>query len=444
MKIHYSSFFSDYGSVLVLVILCAVMSFATLKEQPATSYAAAKDLASDLLSEKGKGANVMILVRGGSKGAGPEFARNLEMAISDVGLVVVKNVQGTPRDARKALLDQPQSQPLVALVTDQHMSVFCSDHLSDLSKGNPALAQAESYSPKKQTWPIFLKKDNLRNVLKQISVVAVIAIGMTLVIITGGIDLSVGSLIAFSAVVTALAIHHLGGANPTVSDLWLGSLAGIIACSIIGLCTGAFVTLFKVPAFIVTLGVMFIARGLAFLSLEKPNGLPIGNEESFKWLGSGAGLGLHNSAVLMLVLYLLAHIMMSRTSIGRYIYAVGGNPEAARLSGVPVQKVLVFVYVLCALLAGLGGVMTASLQMSGDPKAGGLVELQVIAAVVVGGTSLAGGKGKIFGTLIGALIIGVIKNGMNLAEIQGKEQDVIFGLVILVAVLVDQLKNRLN
>jgi ribose transport system permease protein len=189
---------------------------------------------------------------------------------------------------------------------------------------------------------------------------------------------------------------------------------------------------------------MFIARGLAFLFLPTPEGLAISNREEFKWLGSGADFGLHNSVVLMLLLYVLAHVMMSRTSIGRYVYAVGGNPEAARLSGVPVKRVLVFVYLLCGLLAGLGGVITASLEASGTPVAGELVELQVIAAVVVGGTSLAGGKGRIFGTLVGALIIGVIKNGMNLANIQGKEQDVIFGAVILVAVLVDQLKARLR
>ncbi|MBL63388.1 MAG: sugar-transporting ATPase [Opitutae bacterium] len=440
----YRKLLSDYGNVLVLLILCVVMSFATVKEQPATSPAAAEELASLVLSENGKGAQVMVLVRGGKKGAGPKFAKNLERSLEEVGLNVVANVQGSPRDSRIALRDHPKDQPLAAVVTDQHIAVFCAEQLPGLAKENPALAQSKRYSPTKHTWPVFLKIDNLRNVLKQIAVVAVIAIGMTLVIITGGIDLSVGSLIAFSAVITALSIDHLGGTDPTTSHLLLGSLAGVVACALIGMGTGGLVTVFKIPAFIVTLGVMFIARGLAFLCLEKPNGLPIGNEEAFKWLGSGADFGLHNSVVLMLILYVLAHIMMSRTSIGRYVYAVGGNPEAARLSGVPVKRVLVFVYLLCGLLAGLGGVMTASLQMSGDPKAGNLVELQVIAAVVVGGTSLAGGKGKIFGTLVGALIIGVIKNGMNLASIEGKKQDVIFGTVILIAVLVDQLKARLR
>jgi ribose transport system permease protein len=443
-KLDFRKLLSDYGNVLVLLILCAVMSVATLKEQPATSPSAAKELAAQVLSDSEKGAKVMVIVRGGSKGEGPKFAENLEKALEDVGLNVVANIQGKPREARIVLRDHPKDQPLAAVVTDQHRKVLCSELIPEFAEQNPALVHTKSYSPKKHTWPNFLKIKNLRNILKQISVVAIIAIGMTLVIITGGIDLSVGSLIAFSAVITALTIQALGGTDPTTSHLWLGSLAGILACALVGMGTGGLVTVFKIPAFIVTLGVMFIARGLAFLFLPTPEGLAISNREEFKWLGSGADFGLHNSVVLMLLLYVLAHVMMNRTSIGRYVYAVGGNPEAARLSGVPVKRVLVFVYLLCGLLAGLGGVITASLEASGTPVAGELVELQVIAAVVVGGTSLAGGKGRIFGTLVGALIIGVIKNGMNLANIQGKEQDVIFGAVILVAVLVDQLKARLR
>jgi len=186
---------------------------------------------------------------------------------------------------------------------------------------------------------------------------------------------------------------------------------------------------------------MFIAKGLAFIfSNSEP--IPVGNE-GFAWLGRGSDLfGLPNSVSLMILLFVLAHIVMSRTSIGRYVYAVGGNPEAARLSGVPVKWVLVFVYALCGLLAGLGGVMEASLHVTGDPKSGNLVELQVIAAVVVGGTSLAGGRGKIFGTLVGALIIGVIRNGMNLTGVEAHMQSVVYGVVILIAVMVDQLKGR--
>ena len=278
--------------------------------------------------------------------------------------------------------------------------------------------------------------------MKQISVVAIIAIGMTMVIITAGIDLSVGSLIAFSGVITALAIQSLGGDSPTTGHLWLGAMAGILACGLAGLFTGSLVTLFGIPAFIATLGIMFIAKGLAFIFSDSAP-VQVANE-TFGWLGRGRDFfGLPNSVILMLILFAIAHVVMTRTSIGRYIYAVGGNPEAARLSGVPVKWVLVFVYTLTGLLAGLGGVMEASLHITGDPKSGDLVELKVIAAVVVGGTSLAGGQGRILGTLIGAFIIAVINNGMNLTGVESHMQKVIYGAVILIAVLVDRLKIHL-
>jgi len=160
------------------------------------------------------------------------------------------------------------------------------------------------------------------------------------------------------------------------------------------------------------------------------------------WLARGADLGVPNAVVLVIVLYTGAHILMSRTTFGRYIYAVGGNAEAARLSGVPVRGVILGVYTACGALAGLGGVITASLFKSGDPKYGPLAELYVIAAVVVGGTSLSGGEGKVLGTLIGALIIGVIENGMNLTNVESYTQKIVLGAVILGAVLLDTLKNK--
>jgi ribose transport system permease protein len=331
------------------------------------------------------------------------------------------------------------------------MADFCNDNLPKLAEAHPSLAKAKVYQPQSYRWPNFLKKDNLLNIMKQISVVAIIAIGMTMIIITAGIDLSVGSLIAFSGVITALAIRSLGGDDPTLGHLWLGSLAGILVCGLVGLFTGGLVTLFGIPAFIATLGIMFSARGLAFIFADSEP-IAVGNE-AFGCLGrhqdflglvpvSGFRVGLPNSVILMLILFAIAHVLMTRTSIGRYIYAVGGNPEAARLSGVPVKWVLVFVYTLTGLLAGLGGVMEASLHVTGDPKAGNLVELQVIAAVVVGGTSLAGGQGKILGTLIGAFIIGVIRNGMNLTGVEAHMQSVVYGAVILIAVLIDRLKSQ--
>ena len=169
----------------------------------------------------------------------------------------------------------------------------------------------------------------------------------------------------------------------------------------------------------------------------------LSNSSSFDWLGRGdAFFGIPNAVVLMVILYVFAHFVMSRTTAGRYIYAVGGNPEAARLSGVPVKRILLWVYTVSGALAGLGGVVMASQFRSGDPKYGLMYELYVIAAVVVGGTSLAGGRGKVFGTLIGAFIIAVIQNGMNLTGVQSYTQKVVLGLVLLAAVLLDMLKKR--
>jgi len=439
-NIDYAKLFPDYGTLLVLLLLCIGFSAVTLEEQSPTTANAAQRLAKRMANELASGSNVIALTRQG--GDGESFAAALKENLAKAGLTVAQTVVGQPADARKALVKQGETENVLAgIAADKHMANFCNANLAKISETHPSLAKARVYQPQSYHWPNFLKKDNLLNIMKQISVVAIIAIGMTMIIITAGIDLSVGSLIAFSGVITALAIRGLGGGDPTLGHLWLGSLAGVLICGLVGLFTGGLVTLFGIPAFIATLGIMFSARGLAFIFAESE---PIVvQNETFGWLGRGRDiLGLPNSVILMLILFAIAHVLMTRTSIGRYIYAVGGNPEAARLSGVPVKWVLVFVYTLTGLLAGLGGVMEASLHVTGDPKAGNLVELQVIAAVVVGGTSLAGGQGKILGTLIGVIIIGVIRNGMNLTGVEAHMQSVVYGAVILIAVLVDRLKAK--
>jgi ribose transport system permease protein len=440
-KINYTKLLFDYGTLLVLALLCGWFSYVTIEEQSPTSAAAADRLAKRVGDSLPTNANVIVLARQG--GEGESFAQVLTEQLTKVGASVVSTTIGQPVDARKALTDFGNAgQNLAGIVADKHMANFATANLNQLAQAHPGLANTRIFQPESYRWPNFLKKENLLNVMKQISVVAIIAIGMTMVIITAGIDLSVGSLIAFSGVITALAIQALGGDSPTTGHLWLGALAGILVCSLAGLFTGGLVTLFGIPAFIATLGIMFIAKGLAFIFSDSAP-VPVANE-AFGWLGRGRDFfGLPNSVILMLILYAVAHVLMTRTSIGRYIYAVGGNPEAARLSGVPVKWVLVFVYTLTGLLAGLGGVMESSLHITGDPKSGDLVELKVIAAVVVGGTSLAGGQGRIMGTFIGAFIIAVINNGMNLTGVESHMQKVIYGAVILIAVLIDRLKIHL-
>ncbi len=256
-----------------------------------------------------------------------------------------------------------------------------------------------------------------------------------------GIDLSSGSLIALAAVTATWLIREVAGAEKASAFGTAASCAAAIgACALVGCFSGLMVTWFNIPAFIATLAMMLVASGLAFTIAEGQSIYQV--PDSFVRLGRGAGLGLPNPVLLMLLLYFAAHLLMTRTPLGRYIYAVGGNPEAARLSGVPVRRVLLFAYTLCGALAGLGGVVLASQLKSGSPTFGQMYELYVIAAVVVGGTSLSGGEGKVLGTLIGALIIAVIQNGMNLTQVENYTQKVVLGLVILGAVLVDRIKRR--
>ena len=200
------------------------------------------------------------------------------------------------------------------------------------------------------------------------------------------------------------------------------------------------ITAFRIPPFIVTLGMMMMASGLSF-RLSKGHSIPE-LPPAFFWLGRGQTLGIPHPILLMIVLYLVAHVVMSRMVFGRYVYAIGGNAEAARLSGVPVKRVLLAVYTISGILAGLGGIVLTSQLSAGDPKFGSMYELEVIAAVVVGGTSLMGGQGKIFGTLIGAFIIAVIKNGMNLTDVDPFNQKIVLGAVLMTAVLLDTLKRR--
>jgi len=219
----------------------------------------------------------------------------------------------------------------------------------------------------------------------------------------------------------------------------LGFVVGTLSCGVVGGAGGWIVAQFKVAPFITTLSIMMMARGLARMITGGFSIYLV--PDALTWLGQGKSLGVPNTVILLVVLYVAAHLFMSHTRLGRYIYAVGGNEEAARLSGVPVRFVIVFVYIVSALSAGLGGCIQASQIKTGTPNMGAMYELYVIAAVVVGGTSLAGGSGRILGTLIGAFIISVIQNGMNLLGMESATQEVVLGGVILGAVLLDKVRS---
>lgn len=275
----------------------------------------------------------------------------------------------------------------------------------------------------------FLTMDNLLNVTRQVSINAVISVGMTLVILTGGIDLSVGSILAFAGSITA---GLLSGGQSLIPAIIIGVVAG----AFIGMINGALITRAGIPPFIATLGTMTAARGF---TLVYTDGRPItGMEEAFRFLGGGYIAGIPVPVIIMAIIFLLAHIMLTRTKFGRYVYAIGGNEEAARLSGIGTKKVLLSVYTLAGLLAGFSGVIMASRLNSAQPTAGAGFELDAIAAVVLGGTSLSGGVGTVGGTLIGAMIIGVLDNGLNLLNVSSFYQQVAKGVVILLAVYVDK------
>lgn len=433
-----SRLLADYGMVLALFVLCAFFSVVTFSEQHLSGAAAAEQLAATVEKQFGRGAKVLIAVRDQPEDIA--FAEALRAKLTDSGANVLEVVKGEPRDARAALQRIADARAKLDAIAGTEATrgwlVF-----AELAKDFPALGTPVVLKPPGYRWPNFLKRENLLNITNQIAVIAIIAVGMTVVIIAGGIDLSVGSLIALAAVVACSLIRDVaGGANAGALGMIFSCLAAVVASGAVGAMTGAVITRFLVPPFVVTLGVMLMASGGAYLLAQGQSVYQV--PDSFIWLGRGANLfGVPNAVVLMLALYFAAHVMMSRTRLGRYVYAVGGNLEAARLSGVPVKRVQLFAYTLSGLLAGLGGIVMASQLKSGSPTYGQMYELYVIAAVVVGGTSLSGGEGKIFGTLIGAFIIAVIQNGMNLMNVESYTQKVVLGLVILAAVLLDKLKQ---
>lgn len=285
--------------------------------------------------------------------------------------------------------------------------------------------------------PYFFTPENILNVSLQVSITAIIAVGMTFVILTGGIDLSVGAIVALSGVITTSILKF---DLPFSEAMPLAILAGLVLGAFSGMVAGTFITRYSITPFIVTLAIMTIARGASYMYTD---GRPIwGLPDAFSVLGNGRILHVPVPTLIMLVLYVAAYVVLRHTRFGRYVYAVGGNSEAARLAGIDTRSVLVWVYVLCGMGAALSGMILASRMNSGQPNAGLMYELDVIAAVVVGGTSLLGGRGSIVGTFIGALLIGILRNGLNLLNVNSYVQQVIVGFVILLAVLLDQARKN--
>ena len=284
--------------------------------------------------------------------------------------------------------------------------------------------------------PQFLTLSNLTIIVTQVSINALLAFGVTFVIITGGIDLSLGSIVAVTGVTAAMLAHP--DSYPVLIPIVMGLLAGLL----MGAFNGFIITKSKIAPFIVTLGTMTIGRGLALILSD---GRPVSNlSDSFNYLGSGTVLGIPILILIFILVFAVCSIILSKTVLGRYIYAIGGNEQAARASGINIDRVKLSVYSISGLLAGLAGILLASRITTGQPNAGAGFELDAIAAVVIGGTSTAGGRGTMVGTLIGVLLIGVINNGLDLLNVTSYYQQIVMGIIIIGAVVLDSLNQKSN
>ncbi|GAC1512212.1 MAG: ribose ABC transporter permease [Ktedonobacteraceae bacterium] len=281
--------------------------------------------------------------------------------------------------------------------------------------------------------PNFLDFRNLINVARQISINAILAAGMTFVILTGGIDLSVGSGLAVAGVLSVWL--SVKGVNP-----FFAVLAAIIVGGLCGLLNGVLIAKLRLPAFIVTLGALTYLRGVAYVTT---GAYPlIKTDLGFAFLGGGYLGPIPWPVVVALLVFILGYVVLTRTTFGRHIYAIGGNEQAARLGGINVDLNLIWVYTISGLCTGLAGVIFSARLLSGQPTGGDGYELDAIAAVILGGTSFVGGQGSIIGTLIGALIIGVLNNGLVLLDVPFFYQLIIKGAVIVIAVLIDRIRAR--
>ena len=281
----------------------------------------------------------------------------------------------------------------------------------------------------------FLTMLNFLNVLRRSSVNGIIAVGMTSIIISAGIDLSVGSMLALCGMVGAYFMMAIGGVNPQGGSLVVGTIAGLITGIVCGLLNGVLITKLKLQPFIVTLGTMSVFRGISYVMND---GQPY-NVPGYKYLGEGVVLGIPVSVLIFGVIIAIASFLLRYTRLGRYTYAIGSNREAAFHAGVNVDRNLIYIYTFTGLLVGIAAMIATSRTVSAQPTAGIALELDIIAAVVIGGASLAGGRGTITGTIVGTLLISFLRNGCTLLGISTNVQLIVIGTIIIAAVAMDQL-----
>lgn len=280
----------------------------------------------------------------------------------------------------------------------------------------------------------FLTVTNLLNVVRQIAVNGILAIGMTIVCLTGGIDLSVGSIVAFSGIIAA------GLLRDTSYPIIVIVLAAVAVGAVCGLYNGYFVAYWNAAPFVVTLSMMTIARGLTYVYSD---GRPISNlRTEFLTIGKGSIAGIPIPTLILAAVFILGSIMLSKLKFGRYVYAVGGNENAAMVSGINVKRIKMMVYVLSGIACGIAAIILTARVSAGLPQAGESYELDAIAATVIGGTSLSGGRGRLWGTIVGAVLLGIVNNGLDLLNVSSFYQQIVKGLIILGAILIDSKRNN--
>lgn len=280
--------------------------------------------------------------------------------------------------------------------------------------------------------PFFLTRENILNITRQVSVVSLLSVAMTLVIITGGIDLSVSSVVAFAGIITASGMKDMGLSIPAAI------LLGLMVGAVTGVVNGILIAVLNMPAFITTMGTMTMLRGLGYIytGAHPIYDLP----KEFKALGQGYIGIIPVPTIIFIIAAIIIHILLSKTVYGRHLYAVGGNPDAARFAGVRVTAVKISVYVISGFVAGIAAVVQAARVGAGMPTIGEGFELEAVAAVVIGGAAMSGGTGTILGTILGSLVLGVLSNGLSLLDVDSYVMQVIRGLVVILAVLIDQIR----
>jgi ribose transport system permease protein len=426
----------EHGMLVVLLLVAAALSLATIQPQETTGREAGLALGQLAASQFGPDQRLLAILADSDDDRA--LHQGLLEALGPSGVKQLVVAQGDPSAARH-LLQEPQAVSPRAIICSTTTSEWLV--VRDRGTVNDKLGTVNVLVPVRGMWPRFLTRVNILNIANQISVISIIAIGMTLVVVTGGIDLSVGSLVALSGVLAADFIRaYGGGVEARASTMVFGCLLGIAAATLAGCFSGLVIVGFGVPPFLSTLATMLIVRGAAlqWTGGESIAALP----DRFVWLGRGTEFGIPVAVWLAVLLFVAFHLVLTRTVLGRHWLAIGGNPIVARLAGIRVGAAVVLTYAISGLLAGLGGVVLTSQLKNASPTYGDGYELTVIAAVVVGGASLNGGRARMAGTLTGALLIATIQNGMNLLDISPFVQKIVLGMVILISVLLDRWRQH--